>query len=83
VAFRANMTDLDLGPEISIPSWLLPSNVRKVVQWPINDAANTFLDSEQAFAATNISKYTNMKTGAGMQPVLTELTFTGEDASAG
>ncbi|WIA22839.1 hypothetical protein OEZ86_009787 [Tetradesmus obliquus] len=31
VAFRANMTDLVLGPEMTIPSWLLPSNVRKVV----------------------------------------------------
>jgi hypothetical protein len=80
VAFRANMTDLDMGPEIAIPSWLLPSNVRKVVQWPIDDSANTFLDNEEAFAATNISKYTNMKTGTGMRPVLTELTFTGEDA---
>lgn len=80
VAFRANMTDLVLGPEMTIPSWLLPSNVRKVVQWPIDDSANTFLGSKTAFAATNISQYTNMKTGTSMRPVLTELTFTGEDA---
>jgi hypothetical protein len=82
VAFHANMTDAKLGPEMTIPSWLLPSNIRKVVQWPINDAANTFSGSQEAFAASNISQYTNMQAGPGMQmrPVLTELTFTGEDA---
>jgi hypothetical protein len=80
VAFHANMTDLELGPEMTIPSWLLPSNVRKVVQLPIDDSANTFLGSKEAFAATHISEFTNMQTGRGMRPVLTELTFTGEDA---
>jgi hypothetical protein len=82
ITFRANMTDAKLGPEMTIPSWLLPSNVRKVVQWPINDSANTFLGSQEAFAATDISWYTNTKAGPSMpmRPVLTELTFTGEDA---
>jgi hypothetical protein len=80
VAFHANMSDIEMGPEMTIPSWLLPSNVRRVVQWPIDDSANTFLGSKDAFAATNISQYTNIKTGTGMRPVLTELTFTGEDA---
>lgn len=83
--FSANMTDLEMGPGVPLPSWLLPSNIRTVVQWPIDDAKHTYLSSAKEYASTPIAKFTNMKTPAvsvnAMKPVLTTLNFDGEDAT--
>lgn len=78
VFFHANMTDIELGRGVNVPSWLIPSNIRSVLQWPIDDSAHTYLGSAEAFANTSIAEYTTMKAGGSdMRPVLTELDFTG------
>lgn len=75
---------LGLGSGFDLPSWLLPSDARTVVQWPIDDANNTFLESQEDYFSTPVAKYTTLKntnvSTSQMKPVLTELDFLGQNA---
>eukprot|EP00775_Hariotina_reticulata_P006620 gene6620-6848_t len=75
--FRANMTDFELGSGVNVPGWLLPSNIRSVLQWPLNQTSNTFLNSTEDFMTSKIASATTLFTK--MRPILTHLSFTGRD----
>jgi len=75
--FRANMTDFQLGSGVNVPGWLLPSNIRSVLQWPLNDTSGSFLNSTEDFMTSKIASATTLFTK--MRPILTQLSFTGRD----
>lgn len=74
---------LGLTKGFDLPSWLLPKDARTVVQWPIDDTNHTFLATKEEYYSTPIAKYTTIKNPSvpvnKMPPVLTELTFLGND----
>lgn len=74
---------LGLDKKFDLPSWLLPKDARTVIQWPIDDTNNTFLPTKEQYYSTPLAKYTTLKNPTmpinKMPPVLTELTFLGDD----